>query len=122
MRIANSESKTIKSTTTPEQQEMENIIRKYDHVFPGIMDKKNNKVIHGQFHMKPGAIPVAQKPRLVPYHLQKPLKDWLQQGVEEDIFEQVPENEPITWCSPLVIQLKLIFSKTAKEELGPHMI
>ena len=120
MRIANDESKTIKfTTTTPEQQEMENIIRKYDHVFQGIgkiMDKKNNKEIHGQFHMKPGAIPAAKKPRPVPYHLQKPLKEWLQQGVEDDIFKQVPENEPITWCSPLVIQPNSRFSKTPKEE------
>ncbi len=36
------------------------------------------------------------KPRPVPYHLQKPLKEWLQQGVEEDIFERVPEDEPIS--------------------------
>ena len=63
MRIANDESKTIKSTTkTP------------------------------------------------PFRLQKPLKERLQQGVEEGIFEQVPENEPITWCSSLVIQPKLRFS------------
>ena len=77
MRVANDESKTIKfTTTTPEQQEMENIIRKYDHVFQGIgkiMDKKNNKEIHGQFHMKPGAIPAAQKPRPVPYITSKSL-------------------------------------------------
>ena len=54
------------------------------------------------------------------YHLQKPLKEWLQQGVEEDIFEQVPENEEITSCSPLAIQPKPRFSKTPKEKLGSH--
>ena len=123
MRIENDKPKTVKSTTNqPEQQEMDKIIAKYDHLFQGIgkiTDKKSNREIYGQFHMKPEAIPVTQKPRPVPYHLQKPLKEWLQQGVEEDIFEQVPDDEPVTWCSPLVIQPKPRFAKTPKEELGP---
>lgn len=62
----------------PKQQEMEDIITKYEHLFQGIgriKDKKNNEEIYGQFHMKPEAIPVTQKPRPVPYHLQKPLKE-----------------------------------------------
>ena len=126
MRIENEKPKTIKATMkTAEQQEMDNIITKYNHVFQGIgkiTDKKNNKEIYGQFHMKPDAIPVTQRPRPVPYHLKRPLKEWLQQGVEEDIFEQVPEDEPVTWCSPLVIQPKPKFAHTPKEELGPHMI
>ena len=42
--------------------------------------------------MKPEAIPVAQKPRPVPYHLQRPLQQWLEQEVKEDIFEKVPLN------------------------------
>ena len=29
---------------------------------------------------------VAQKPRPVPYHLQKPLKEWLEQEVKENIL------------------------------------
>jgi len=62
--------------------------------------------------------PVAQKPRPVPYHLQKPLKDWLDQGVKEDIFEKVPDGEPITWCSPLVVQPKPKFTDVKNEELA----
>ena len=124
--IANGTPKTVKSTRkTPEQQEMDNIITKYHQLFEGIgkiADKKNNKEIYGRFHMKPEAIPVTQRPRPVPYHLQRPLKEWLRQGVEQDIFEQVPENEPVTWCSPLVIHPKPRFVNTPKEELGPHMI
>ena len=49
------------------------------------------------------AEPVAQKPRPAPYHLQKPLKDWLDQGVNEEIFEKVPDREAIIWCLPLVV-------------------
>ncbi|CAB3983822.1 Hypothetical predicted protein [Paramuricea clavata] len=126
MRIENDKPKTAKSTTNqPEQQEMDKIIAKYDHLFQGIgkiTDKKNNREIYGQFHMQPEAIPITQKPRPVPYHLQKSLKEWLQQGVKEDIFEQVPDDEPVTWCSPLVIQPKPRFAKTPTEELGTHMI
>lgn len=72
--------------------------------------------------MKPGAVPVAQKPRPVAYHLQKPLRNWLHQCIEEEIFEEVPEGEPVTWCSPLVVQPKPRFRGTDKEELEPHMI
>ena len=54
-RIENEEPKTIKSTTTtPEQQETNNIIAKYDHIFQGIgkiTNKKSNTEIYGQFYM-----------------------------------------------------------------------
>ena len=42
--------------------------------------------------MDPEAIPVAQKPRHIPYHLQIPLKKWIEQGVKEEISEKVPEG------------------------------
>jgi len=45
---------------------------------------------------------VAQKPNPALYHLQKPLKEWLDQGVKEKIFEKLPHGEAITWCSTLV--------------------
>ena len=63
------------------------------------------------------AIPVAQKPRPVAYHLQRPIKEWLDQGVEEDIFEKVPDEETITWCSPLVVQPKPMYADIMSEEL-----
>ena len=56
--------------------------------------------------MDPEAIPVDQKPCPVPYHLQKPLKEWPEQGVKENIFEKFPGGETITWCSPLDEQPK----------------
>ena len=90
-------------------QEMEDLVAKYSHLFEGIgkmEDKKRGKEILGHFHMKANAMPVAQKPRSVPYYLQEPLKKWLDQGLAEDIFEKVPDDEPVTWCSPVVVQLK----------------
>ena len=47
-------------------------------------DKKRGKGTLGRFHMKASAIPVAQKPRSVPYYLQEPLKKWLDQGLTGD--------------------------------------
>ena len=95
---------TVKDTG---MQEMEDLVAKYSHLFEGIgkmEDKKRGKEILGHFHMKANAIPVAQKPRSVPYYLQEPLKKWLDQGLAEDIFEKVPDDEPVTWCSPVVVQ------------------
>ena len=85
-------------------------------------DKKRGKEILGRFHMKASAIPVAQKPRSVPYYLQEPLKKWLDQGLTGDIFEKVPDDEPITWCSPVLVQLKPKFAEVPPEKLEPNMI
>ena len=72
--------------------------------------------------MKPDAVPVAQKPRPVPYYLQDPLMKWLDQCREEDIFERVEGDEPITWCSPLVVQPKPRIYDVEKEKVETHMI
>ena len=113
---------TVKDTG---MQEMEDLVTKYSHLFEGIgkmEDKKRGKEILGRFHMKASAIPVAQKPRSVPYYLQEPLKKWLDQELPGDIFEKVPDDEPITWCSPVVVQLKPKFAEVPPEKLEPNMI
>ena len=84
--------------------------------------KNTGKKIEGKLEMNTDAKPVAQKPRPVPYHLQKALKDWLDQGVKEEIFEKVPDGEAITWCSPLVVQPKPKFTEMRSEELESHII
>ncbi|XP_028407514.1 uncharacterized protein LOC114530123 [Dendronephthya gigantea] len=101
------------------------ITDRYNQVFKGIgmiRDKKNDKNFYTKFSMKPEAVPVAQKSRPVPYYLQKPLKKWLEQCIKQDIFKEVPDGEPVTWCSPLVVQPKPRFSGTDKDQLEPHMI
>lgn len=105
--------------------EIKAITDRYSDVFEGIgkiRDIKNGKEFYAKFSMRPEAAPVAQKPRPVAYYLQDPLKKWLEQCVEEEIFEEVPEGEPVTWCSPLVVQPKPKFSSVDKEDLEPHMI
>ena len=56
------------------------------------------------------------------YYLQDPFKKWLDQCLEEDIFERVEGDEPITWCSPLVVQPICRFCDVKKEKLEPYMI
>ena len=112
----------MKKTATL-QNNLERIISDHDAVFHGIgeiRDPKTGQPIEARLEMDPEAVPVAQKPRNVPYYLQQPLKEWLEEGVREGIFEKVPPNEAITWCSPLVVQPKPKFSNN--EELDSHMI
>ena len=114
------------NTTVPDR--IKKITEKFSHVLKGIgmikdiHDVKQGKEIFAKFSMKPEAVPVAQKPRPVAYYLQKPLREWLDQCLKEGIFEEVPQGEPVTWCSPLVVQPKPRFGTTARDELEPHMI
>ena len=105
--------------------EIKEITDQYSDVFKGIgkiRDIKNGKEFCAKFSMRPEPVPVAQRPRPVAYYLQEPLKKWLRQCVEGEIFEEVPEGEAVTWCSPLVVQPKPKFNSVDKEELEPHMI
>ena len=104
---------------------IEAIRSEYSDVFQGIgcfREKNTGKKIKVKLEMETDANPVAQKPRPVPYHLQKPLKAWLDQGVKEEIFEKVPDGEAVTWCSPLVVQPKPKFTAMKNEVLESHMI
>lgn len=58
------------------------------------------------FSMKQDATPLVQKPRLVPYYLKEPLKKWLDEYIEQNIFECAEAGDAVTWCSPLVVQPK----------------
>ena len=114
----------IKAMKTPDDS-IETALREYSDVFQGIgcfREKNTGKKIEVKLEMETDAKPVAQKPRSVPYHLQKPLKDWLDQEVKEEIFEKVPDGEAITWCSSLVVQPKPKFTEMKSEELASHMI
>ncbi|MCG8047363.1 MAG: DDE-type integrase/transposase/recombinase, partial [Candidatus Thiodiazotropha taylori] len=101
------------------------ITRKFSNIFEGIgkiKDVKNDKELYVQFSIKQNTVPVAQRPRPVPYYLQKPLKMWLDQCVADGIYEPVPTDDPITWCSPIVVQPKPKYLHVPNEELQPNMI
>ena len=113
----------IKSVKLPD--DIEALLSEYNDIFQGIgcfRDKSTGEEIEVKLEIDPEAIPVAQKPRPVPYHLQKPLKEWLEQGVKENIFEKVPDGETITWGSPLVVQPKPKYTDIKNEELKSQMI
>ncbi len=115
--------KEIHNTNCSEQAQ--EIADQYKEVFTGIgmiRDKKADKDIYGRFNMQQGVAPVAQKPRQVPYFLQQPLKKWINECEEQDIIEKVPEGDPITWYSPLVVQPKPRFKDTPRDQLEAHMI
>ena len=119
-----SDIKAVKEDEVP-SPEIKDIADRYSHVFQSIgkiRDNKNGQDFYAKFRMRPEAVPVAQKPIPVAYYLQEPLKKWLEQCLEEEILEEVPEGEPVTWRSPLVVQPKPKFSELDKEDLEPHMI
>ncbi|CAB4004532.1 Hypothetical predicted protein [Paramuricea clavata] len=58
--------------------DVEAILDEYKEVFEGIgciQDKNTGEEIEVKLEIDPEAIPVAQKPRHVAYHLQQPLKE-----------------------------------------------
>ena len=99
------------------------IHEQFSDIFKGIskIRDKNDEDFYAKFSMKPEEIPVAQRPRPVAYYLQEQLKKWLRQCLEEGIFEQVPEGEPVTWCPLLVAQPKPKICGTAKD-LEPQVM
>ena len=100
-------------------------VDEFKPVFTGIgkiEDKKLGKEVYAKFNMQSGVAPRAQKPRPVPYYLRDPLKQWIDDCVDQGIIEKVPDGEAITWCSPLVVQPKPRFKNKPKGDLEPHMI
>ena len=82
-------------------------LESYQELFHGIgRATRDEKEIHLHLPMKEDAIPVAQKLRRVAYHLMEPLRNRLDEFIEHDIMEKVPNQEAITWRSPIVVQPK----------------
>ena len=107
--------KAIQSNRKAENKEMEKILRKHEKLFEGIGVIKEpstgeNTEVH--LEMEENEIPVAQQPRHVPYYLEEPLKQWIEQGVE-NIFENVPAGKE---------KPKPKFAKEKTKKLESHMI
>ena len=103
--------------------DVDKILKQNDQVFQGtgkIFHVRNNEDFLDESRRYTG--PVAQKPRSVPYYLQEPLQKWLDECIKEDIFEKVDSGDPITWCSPLVVQPNPRYKNISKDNLGPRMI
>ena len=68
-----------------------------------IKDQSTGQNIEVHLEMEKNKAPVAQRPTRVAYYLEKLLKKWIDQVVTEYLFEAVPTNEEMSWCSPLVV-------------------
>ena len=83
------------------------VVHRHKKLFEGIgKAQRDGQDIEIHLPLKENAIPITQKPRRVPNHLMDPLKKRISEFVENDIMEEVPTHESITWCSPLVVQPK----------------
>ena len=88
-------------------EDLNKILLQQEERFGGIgKARRDGQDIQIHLPLKEDAKPIAQKPRRVPYHLMEPLRHRMDEFVKEDIMEKVPEHDSITWCSPLVVQLK----------------
>ena len=79
------------------------IVSEYDCLFHGIGKHRHAKV---KIRVDESVTPVAQVNRRNPYHYQGKLKEQLRKLQEAGVVEPVPDDEPTTWISPLVIQPK----------------
>ena len=70
-----------------------NQTRGTETTFVVVKGKINSPPLLGR--KSPDATPIAQKPRPVPYYLQEPLRNWLDECIEGEIFEKVELGEPV---------------------------
>ena len=106
-----------------ENPELEKILDRYKNLFQGVGKATrdgNKRQIH--LPMKKDAIPIAQKPRRVPYHLTEPLQSRIEEFIANDIMEKVPDHKAITWCSPIVVQPKLKNPEDIRVSLDLHLL
>ncbi|CAB4035596.1 Retrovirus-related Pol poly [Paramuricea clavata] len=73
------------------------LVAKFQHLFTGIGKLKDYKQ---KLHLDPSLQPVAQKPRLVPFHLRKQVSARIEELEALDIIERA--SGPTSWVSPVV--------------------
>ena len=83
--------------------EVKAIINKYPEVFSGNIGCAPKQV---KIMIDESKQPVAQRSRKIPYNLGEKSESKLEQLLEADIVEKVPDDEPRTWVSPPVVTIK----------------
>ena len=74
------------------------IIDEYKQVFEGLGKLKDDDV---KLNIDNEAIPQAQQPRRIPFHIRTKVKDALKELQHQGIIEPVPANQPTPWLSPI---------------------
>lgn len=77
----------------------EDFIKSYPEVFSGVGKLKNYQL---KLHINRNVQPVVQSSRRIPYSLRDKVDKKLDELLDLDVIEYVPEKEPSTWVSPLV--------------------
>jgi len=77
----------------------EDILRKYHDVFQGVGKLKNFQL---KIHINQEVRPIAQHVRRIPYGLRGKVREQLDDLLQKDIIEAVPDS-PTEWVSPLVV-------------------
>ena len=84
-------------------KKLHDILQKNAPVFDGLGKLKGQTF---QLNIDPTANPEAQSQRRIPYHIRNKVKDAIIALEKDDIIEQVPEDEPTPWVSPIVAEPK----------------
>ena len=80
---------------------MKTLIAEYEDIFEGVGKYKGDPV---KIQVKEGVKPIIQPARRIPLHYRQPLKDHIQELVQEGVIEgPLEEEEEGTWISNLVI-------------------
>ena len=77
------------------------LLRQYPSVFEGVGKLRDYQAA---IHMDDNVIPIAQKPRRIPFTLNEKVRAHLQDLTEKDIIE--PVTGPSPWVSPVVVTPK----------------
>ena len=80
-------------------KKLHDILQKNAPVFDGLRKLKEQTV---QQNIDPTANHKAQPQRRIPYHIRNKVKDAIIALEKDDIIEQVSEDEPTPWVSPIV--------------------
>ena len=106
-----------------ENSKLEKILHHHKNLFQGVgKATRDGQEIQIHLPMKEDAVPIAQKPRRVPYHLIEPLQNRIEEFVKSDIMEKVPDHKAITWCSPIVVQPKPKNPKDIRVSLDLYLL
>ena len=84
--------------TTENDDQLNDILNAYAQVFRGLGKLKDSKIC---LNIDESITPVALKQRRIPFHIRDRVDKALDQLLEDDVNEQVPENQPTPWVSPI---------------------
>ncbi|XP_028415679.1 uncharacterized protein K02A2.6-like [Dendronephthya gigantea] len=93
-----------KVMATARRQEVADMIADNPEVFTGKIGKAKTKEV--SLMIDDSITPVVQKQRRIPFNLLDRAENKIQDLLDQDIIERVPDNQPRSWVSPPVIAPK----------------